>query len=374
MPHRERAASPPLALLVLLFTALPAVPARAGNPVRPRTPVVHLDEACLVTLDRAVTPTAALAYTIPYEDTCDLPHAAPTHQFFALCRALAPGESLPQWLSDLDLHAALTTGVLLPPVVPVDIVAFNPEWSGCITRIAAPRAIDCEAAREPVLWDLHDMSPGTYAVAAYTFHPPANLWTPRRGLFRIVDSAAGELPPAAAFANRETFVYEGEALDLEVCVGAEPGATADLAYALHAAPDTWFPIAADLPIAGDRLHVPWDPPPELAATELHLRVYIRDLSGRTATAVAPELVHILAVPGESVEPSIPDPAPDICRPPGQELPAVDCEDRSGTDGQVHEDMSIKTSCNLAVASPPPLLALLLLVRRRRAPARRHLAK
>ncbi|MBZ5714205.1 hypothetical protein [Nannocystis pusilla] len=370
MPRREQLASPPLAPLALLFTALVADPARAGNPVRPRTPVVHLDETCLVTLDRAVTPTAALAYTIPHEDTCDLPHGAPTHQFFALCRALAPGESLPQWLSELDLHAALATGVLLPPVGPADIVALAPEWSGCITPIAAPRPIDCEAAREPVLWELHDMSPGTYAVAAYTFHPPANLWTPRRGLFRIVDSAAGELPPAAAFANRETFVYDGEALDLQVCVGAEPGATVDLAYALHAAPDTWFPIAADLPIAGDRLHVPWDPPPELAATELRLRVDIRDPSGRTATAVAPELVHVLAVPGESAEPTVPDPDPGICHAPGPELPAVDCEERSGAKGQVSEDISLRTSCHLAAACPPPLLALLLLVRRRRAGAPR----
>jgi len=354
----------PLLVLTAVLAVLAAAPVHAGNPVRPRTPVVHLDEACLVTLDRAVTPEAALTYTIPHEDTCDAPHGAPTQQFFALCRGLAPGESPPQWLSEGDLLAGLSSGALLPPVGAADLLPFNPEWSGCITPIADPRAIDCEAARAPVVWDLQDMSPGTYAVAAYTFHPPANLWTPRRGLVRIVDSAAGELPPAAALANREAFVYEDETLDLDVCVGAEPGATVDLAYALHAAPDTWVPIVQDLPVAGERLHVAWDPPPELGATEVRLRVDIRDPAGRTAGAVAPELIHVLDVPGHGPGPTVPDPEPDICRTPGQELPALDCPDSTSPDGQDPEDMSTWTACDLAGARPPVLLALLLLLRRR----------
>src|SRR5690606_18071372 len=116
-----------------------------------------------------------------------------------------------------------------------------------------------DAAAEDVVWDLRDMSPGTYAVAAYTHHPPVNHWTPRWGLFRIVDSAAGDLPPAAALANRETFVYEGQILDLDVCAAAEPGATLDLAYTLAGAPDDWRPIAAAIPVTGDRTLVPWDP-------------------------------------------------------------------------------------------------------------------
>lgn len=355
------------ALLILLLAALAPSLARAGNPIRPRTPVVHLGESCLVTLDRADTPEVALVYTIPYEDTCAFPHGAPTHQFFALCRAPLPGEQLPQWLSDLDLWRGLVAGALLPPLVAADILPWNPAWSGCLRRIADPRPIACEAARAPVVWDLRDMSPGTYAIATYTFQPPVNLWTPRWGLFRIVDSAAGELPPAAALANREAFVHADEVVDLEVCVAAEPGATVDLAYALHQAPDEWSPIAVDLPTDGDRLHVPWDPPPELAALELRLRVDIRDPHGRSAGAVAPELLRVLATPGQSAEPTVPDPEPDICRTPEQEIPAVDCLAPLGPNGQDSEDMSDETSYNCRTTRSPLAFVLLLLARRRRQP-------
>lgn len=353
----------PLALA--LVTAALAAPAHAGNAVRPRTPVIHLDETCLVTVDRALTPTVALAYTIPYEDACSFPHGAPTHQFFRLCRAPLPGEEPPQWLSEGDLLRAILAGATLPPLVPGDFAPESPDWADCLAPIADPRPITCAAAAADVVWDLRDMSPGTYAVAAYTLHPPINLWTPRWGLFRVVDGAAGDTPPAAALANREAFVYSDEVLDLEVCAAAGPGAVLDLAYARRAAPDDWRPIAGDVPVAAARTVVPWEPPAELGGEDLLLRVEIRDPQGRSAAAVAPELIHVLAVPGQSPDPPVPDPEPDICRDPGQERPAIDCPD-----DQDPQDMPSETGCGCSAPAGPSrllgLAALALLARRRRA--------
>lgn len=362
--------------LALLLLALPG-PARAGNAVRPRTPVLHLDEACLITLDRALTPTVALTYTIPYEDPCALPHGAPTQQFFRLCRPPRPDEVLPQWLSQADLFHALLLGVTPPPVTDASFVDRHPDWSGCVAPIADPRPITCEAARAELLWDLRDMSPGTYALAAYTHHPPINLWTPRWGLFRVIDSAAGDLPPAAGFANRETFVYADQLLDLDICAAGAPGSVLDLAHARESTPDDWRPIATAVPLAGARTLVPWDPPADLGGESVLLRVEIREPGGRTFTAVAPELIHVLEVPGQAPDPPAVEPAPDICREPDQDVPALDCPDLP-----VVEDMPSETACDCSTSARPlplPLLLLALLVprttsdrsrQRRRPPHRR----
>lgn len=358
-----------LALALLLAAA----PAHAGNAVRARTPVIHLDESCLVTLDRALTPTVALTYTIPHEDACPFPHGRPTHQFFHLCRAPRPGEALPQWLAQGDLLRAVFLGASPPPVTPADILPTNPDWSGCITALAAARPITCDAAAGDVVWDLRDMSPGTYAVAAYTHHPPVNLWTPRWGLFRVVDSAAGDLPPAAALANRETFVYADETLALDVCAAAEPGATLDLAHALAGAPDDWHPIAAAVPVTGERTIVPWDPPAALGGESLLLRVEIRDPHGRSAVAVAPEPIHVLEVPGQAPDPPAIEPAPDICRTPDQEVPAIACPD-----DPVSEDITSEPGCNSAArfrdrTGIPLWLLLIAALNRRSRPRHRHVS-
>lgn len=361
-----------LAVLVLGGVSLRSDAAAAGDALRERTPIVHIDETCLTVIDRQATPIVHLDYSFPVEDTCAGSFPAPTHQFLALCRPPAPGEALPQWITSADVAAAEALQIPLFPREPGDVLAESEVWSDCWGRVTGDderAALTCEVARGGVDWDVSAVTPGAHVIAGYTYQPPRHLWSPRWGVFKICAGPdPDDAPPVAALAQREAFVYADQTIDLPVCVSAMPGSSLRLEYARHDDPPTWLPLA-DVAVTGAIVSVPWMPPPELHGEDVRLRVRVDDPLGRQGTFEAPELLHVLAVPSPtSGDHDPPGEPPDMCRsdaPPEAlhcpPLPTTDSETTTTDD----TDAAPGCACAQTAARAPWGAGLLLLGRRRR---------
>jgi len=291
--------------------------AHAGDALRDRTPIVHHGEVCLTVVDRIATPVVHLDYSFPVEDTCAGSYAAPTHQFLALCRPPAPGEALPQWISSADVAAAKALQIPLFPLEPGDLLAESAVWADCWWRVSADddrRPLTCEVALGGVDWDVSALTPGPYVIAGYTYQPPRHLWSPRWGVFKIVAGPdPDEAPPVAALAQRETFVYADQKLEIPVCVSAMPGSSLRLEYARHEDAPVWQPLA-EVAVTDTVVSVPWTPPAEVHGEDVRLRVRVDDPLGRHGMLEAPELLHVLAVLSPtSSDGDPPDEPADMCR-------------------------------------------------------------
>src|SRR5688572_15773085 len=145
--------------------------ASASNMTHPRTPVLWeggggecelpmIESPCMTLHDRSDDPVLHLPYGIPYEDlevTPDEVTDSRTHQFFAFCRPHSPQDYLPGWITDADVDAAVTKGLLeVGTVEPADIMTSNETWQDCFVRITADterRPIACPMAEAGVEWD-----------------------------------------------------------------------------------------------------------------------------------------------------------------------------------------------------------------------------
>jgi uncharacterized protein (TIGR03382 family) len=320
VPGRSRAVG--LCAAIGLFAGLGTTPAFAGDAQRPRVPVIHLGERCLTVVDQTATPVVHLDYTIVLEDTCAGTSPAPTQQFFAFCRPPPAGEALPQWITRADIEAAQEQQLLLPPIGSADVLEVAPEWTSCWWRVTTDderRPVTCEAALEGVDWDVAALAPGAYAIAGYTYQPPLQLWSPRWGIFKLAPGPNPEDgPPVAALAQREAFVYADEVIALEVCTSAMAGSVLELELSPHEDEPAWQVLAANVPVEGEAVDVPWTPPPELLGSSVRLRVTVTDPLGRTGTLESPEPLHVLDVPRPGGGDGVPEPDPsedplDVCR-------------------------------------------------------------
>lgn len=244
--------------------ALAALPrsASAGNGDLPRTPMVHLGEQCLTVVDRSVDPVVRLRYTIPFTDTCltadELPGSR-THQLVAFCHGDPPARIIPHWHTRAEADAAADAGAAAPIPVPAsDILDEHPDYAGCWSPILpadARRPITCAAARPGVDWDTTGLERGAYLVRGYTYEPPLNTWSPRRGLFKIVDGPdPADAPPVAGFSivdGDTIYLWKDQPLTVRLCVDAMDGSTVSLAYTVSVAdPTDWTTIVADEPVTG----------------------------------------------------------------------------------------------------------------------------
>ena len=198
------------AVVLALAALTPAASALAANGTLPRTPVQHQDEHCLTVVDRSVEPVVHLRYTIPYPDVCltaDEPADSRTHQLLAFCRGAPDQRPIPRWHTRAELTADIAAGFGPPdPIFTRDVLEDSPDDAGCWHPIIGAderRPITCAAARPGVDWDTRGLPVGTYLVRGYTYEPPDSAWSPRHGLFKIVDDAADPAasPPAVAIAN-----------------------------------------------------------------------------------------------------------------------------------------------------------------------------
>lgn len=290
-----------------LCIAVSSGSASAGNAEHPRTPVEWNDVGCMEFVDRTVEPQFSFAYAIPFEDTDLTPDEVDnsrTHQFFAICRPLAPHESLPSWISTADVAQASNNYEELTPPASGDVLETAVAWDGCWHRITeddARRPITDAMAAEPIVWDTSTVPVGDYVVWGYTYEPIFNLWAPRSGgVVRVHDGGEpAERGPAAAVTSGEQAVCVGDTVRVEGCVDALPGATMNVAFALST-PDVgepeWVPVAEGVDVDGDTFVIEWTAPEAAGGASVMVRVDITDPNGETYPAYQHELDIILPAP------------------------------------------------------------------------------
>ena len=329
-----------LAFAFTFAALLIAGAAQAGNGDLPRTPMQHQGERCLTVVDRSVDPVVHLDYTIPSADTCltadELPGSR-THQLVGFCRGDPRARVLPHWHTRAEADLAAAAGQTdLDPVPPEDVLEDSPDHAGCWHPILAGehrRAITCAAARPGVDWDTRDLPPGTYLVRGYTFEPPLNTWSPRHGLFKVIDDPdPNASPPAVGIANRDTYLWRDQPMIVRLCADAMAGATITLSYGPNEPAPAWTPFIVDQPIDTGDLDLEFVPPAELAGTIVTLRAEIADPMGRTYTAFMQGEVNIQSTPdpagtGEPAAPDLPtDPPYDFCAENPDADKPLDCPD------------------------------------------------
>jgi len=266
-------------------------------------------------IDRRSSALVRLEYTIPFADTCrtagELPDSR-THQFAALCRSEPPTVVLPHWLSRADVDAARGHDLLPTEPTEADVLADDPAWTTCWTRIvedADRRPIDCASALEGVEWDTAALTAGPWIVAGYTFDPPLNLWVPRRGVFRVVDDPEAD-PPAAAIAPHSTLAGSSSGLALRLCVDAPAGSTTTLEWS-DATAESWTELGTpELALDGETPLALQVPDALAGGGTMLLRISVRAPDGSSFTYHSSDAITV--VPGDLEPPGDSEPF-DYCR-------------------------------------------------------------
>lgn len=157
-----------------------------------------------------------------------------------------------------------------------------------------------EQAALGVDWDTAQVPPGTWIVAAYTWEPEQNLWTPRFGAVRIVDSADPDATGPTVFLPAEipAIVRVGDSHVPIGCIDAPAGSTITASWGSVTgglAPQ-WMPFAVEIPASTGPLALTYEPTSE-AIGSVVLRVEITDPGGRSYVAFTPTAIGVIAALG-----------------------------------------------------------------------------
>jgi MYXO-CTERM domain-containing protein len=302
-----------MGVLVVAAAAVGAVigiagDARAGDGIRPRTPVTWPEDVpCLLEVDRAVAATVELPYAIPFEDpmagasiTRDEVPDGRRQQFFAFAADIDPRVAMPEWISWDDVTAAAALGLTDPATVEdAWVLESHPLLAELFVRIDpddARRPITFATAAAGASWDTSMLAPGTYVVRAYTWDPWPNLWAhPRRGAVRVFDDVDDPaLVPALAVGIDTAVLHRNELGMLHGCVAAPVGTTLSAAWADFTDPDGAFTEFGAIEVSGDEIAIPFEPPEALWGKFAVVRVTAIDPAGLRYDAFVPESITILA--------------------------------------------------------------------------------
>lgn len=374
---------------IAVAAALLLAPAttRAANGDLPRTPMIHRGERCMTVVDRSVDPVVHLDWTIPSTDACltadELPGSR-THQLVAFCHGDPVERLLPHWHTRAEADAAAAVDLTdVDPVPASDILDEHPDYAGCWSPIFPAderRAIVCSAARPGADWDTADLPAGAYLVRGYTFEPPLNTWSPRHGIFKIVDGPdPADAAPAVGFAaDDDLYLWRNQPLAVRLCVDAMPGSAVTLAYAPSEAEPTWTDFVVDEPVTGADMTLEFLPPDSVAGQRVTLRAEIRDPQDRRFVAFLQSVIKVETVEDPNPPATTGDPTDtttagddttghpfDFCadNPAADDPP--DCPPVTGTTGTTGDDPAGPGGCNCTHAAPSPAALLVLLALRRR---------
>lgn len=281
-------------------------PATAADASRPPTPALFPAATCMVTVDRSVDPVFHVAYDVPFDDTDRGPDEVAdgrTLQFFAFRRQFrAPP---PNWITWDDVARAMAAPATDPfEATDDDVLETAGAWAdGAWVRITPDDArlpITKAQAAMGVSWDTSPVEAGTYVIAAYTFDPVLNLWSPRPGVVRVLDGPAGpDAPPALALveASPGGVVPAGSEVTVTGCVAAADGSsvTVETAFLAGAEGLDWqaqAPVPAGGP--GDAAFSFVVPEPPGSAGQLVVRATVEDPLGRRYTAYLPGALDVTA--------------------------------------------------------------------------------
>lgn len=287
---------------VFLALALSVAPsaADAANGLRPRTPAVFAEVPCVQSVTRGEV--FSIEYSVPYDDTELTPDELPDsrgHQFFAFSQVRFDF-AFPTWVSQDDFDRAEANGDVTRELGPDEILESSAQWPAATwVRITPddPRLpITLEQAALGVDWDTTDLTPGTWLVAAYTWEPENNLWSPRLGAVRVEDAGdPGSAGPTVFLPRADGLLANrGEPLLLSGCVEAPAGATITASWGTIEGVDEpqWVPFLEDEPVETGELVLDFVAPAEAGAT-VKVRVEITDPDGRSYVAFTPTTIAVV---------------------------------------------------------------------------------
>ncbi|MBV1857329.1 MAG: hypothetical protein KUG77_02880 [Nannocystaceae bacterium] len=170
--------------------------AHASNGAGQRTPPIYPLAACIAEVDRSIDPVFHLDIGLPREDfmvTDDEPEDSRRLQFFLVCEDVHPElRNLPNWVTVGEAEDALARGSIETMPSDDDILERREDLQRCVFPMnpSGQRIpITCDATQAGVDFDTRDIPAGNYVVRGYTYEPPLNLWSERRGVVRISDDA-----------------------------------------------------------------------------------------------------------------------------------------------------------------------------------------
>lgn len=285
--------------LALAGVLVPSL-ARAANGLRPRTPAVFPSVPCVQTI--APGDALHIEYTVPYDDvelTVDELPDSRRMQMFAFARQRYDF-AFPVWITQADYDRAEANGDITRELGPDDILESSAPWPAQTWLRLMPDdarvPITAEQAAMGVDWDTTDVAPGTWFVAAYTWEPENNLWSPRFGAVRIEDPSDPDAAGPTVFLPRDNGLVatRGEPLILSGCVQAPAGSTITASWGTIEGVDEpqWIPFLEDEPVESGELSLEFVAPAAAGVT-VKVRVEITDPADRRYTAFTPTTIAVI---------------------------------------------------------------------------------
>ncbi|MEM7159068.1 MAG: hypothetical protein AAF799_39895 [Myxococcota bacterium] len=300
-----------LPLLLATTTAIAVLPsvASAANGLRPRTPAIYSGVPCVQSVTRGEP--VLIEYDVSYDDTELTPEELPDsrkHQFFAFSQTNVDF-AFPKYINQSDFDRAEANGDNTVPYDDDDILDISSLWpAGTHVRITPddPRLPITQAqAAMGVTWDTSDVSPGTWVVAAYTWEPENNLWSPRFGAVRVEDAGDPDSAGPTVFLSRVDGLLadRAEPLPLDGCIEAPEGSTITASWATVGTgqePD-WVPFVDNQAVESGALDLDFMAPAE-TGDSIKIRIEIVDPSGRSYVAYSPTTIGVIGeAPPEPTE-------------------------------------------------------------------------
>jgi hypothetical protein len=268
----------------LLFGAVLLLPgwARASNGAGMRTPPVYPQAACITNVDRSVDPMFHLDIGLAREDllvTDDEPEDSRRFQFFVVCEDVHRDFlALPNWITVAEAQDAFDRRSIDTMPSDEDILERRDDLQGCVFPMNASDEripISCEATEAGLDFDTRELPPGNYVVRGYTYEPPLNLWSNRRGVIRVFDDASAA-PPSAGLRSPSfdgMQLRPGSPFAIEGCVAGADTLALQWASLIELggdeAEDAWATFAT---LGGDgSFSVGFDPPADAVGQPLLVR-------------------------------------------------------------------------------------------------------
>lgn len=251
----------------------------ASNGAGIRTPPIFPQAACITDVDRSEDPVFHLDVGLAREDfmvTDDEPADSRRFQFFLVCEDVHRDLlELPNWITVAEAQDALARGSIdaMPP--DEDVLELRDDLRGCVFPMndASERMpITCEATQAGLDFDTRELPAGNYVVRGYTYEPPLNLWSVRRGVVRIYDDLASA-PPSAGLRTPSLDGMQlrpGSPFPIQGCAAATCDVELQYASLIDIGnDDAWVTFANVAPGSFD---VPFDPSEDLIGQPLLIRV------------------------------------------------------------------------------------------------------
>jgi hypothetical protein len=297
----------------------------------PAEPPEFFPADCIIVVDKQQQSSWHLDYAVVTEDTePEVDHVSladsKTHQFFALAGTLLERASghvflpfddeagllkpMPAWLTSDDVvrtAAAVTeadmTAFTADQVSAQDVLESDALLASAVRPLVAGTArvpITEAQATAGVDWDLSDVPPGVYQIAAYIFSPPYNGWAVRPGLIKVVDGTDDAQAPAAVTLELVAArLFAGQGRRVRGCVDAPAGSTLQLMARAQTETPAGFESRLMQPVSNGAFELCLEN--EGSDEALELRVEVRTPEGLSAATQSSDPISLFSNEAACVE-------------------------------------------------------------------------